>query len=345
MARIHCAISGITFNVDNVPLVLHSSAGYYHPIFALEYKKLYDLYAKHLKGHLTSTDSYLLFLAFLHSTDQVEWKHPASCNPKDKGTIQLVENSIQQLITVIEQTAIIYHPSFKQPSFSVSKDNSKLSQVPNWIAAWEDNVVAFSEGYHNQRLQESLMKVENKLSYYIKSGLSPKDYSFAVAAWAAKAADFPASKREEWCKIIRTCYNSNKMFSTPVTELRAIKEYCEENIEAGSIHFHSLMSTLREGVKRHKEFLGLGKPEDLGYTLLPVDSTKGDIELASILADAPKEAPKRKDYDSQFNFLRAKLRYRVVISARKQQDKKLEADTAPNSTPETMNIKGKDTNL
>lgn len=340
MARIHCAISGIVFHTDNVPLVLPATAGYFHPVFAASNRHLYELYSKHIQGHLTSTDSYLLFLAFLHSTDKIRWEHPATCLPKEKGTIQLVENNIQQLIYVIEASNIISHPSFQQPAFSVTKGNSKLLQVPNWIAAWEDNIIAFKEGYKSQRIQEDLQKLENKLSYYIKSGLSPKDYSFAVASWAAKAADFPTTKREEWCKIIRTCYNSNKMFSTPTAELKAIKEYCEENIEAGSIHFHSLMSILREGVKRHKEFLGLGSPEALGYTLLPVDSTQGDIELAAILAKAPKAPPKREDYDTSLNFLRAQLRYRVVTNTRKQQEKKPDETNSSN-----LNVKGKDTSL
>jgi len=345
MARIHCAISGLVFNVDSVPIVLQANAGYYHPIFALEYKQLYTLYSKHIQGHLTPTDSYLLFLAFLHSTEQVDWKHPASCNPRDKGTVQLVENNIQQLIRVIEQTAIIFHPSFKQPSFAVSKDNALLKQVPNWIAAWEDNVIAFSEGYHTQRLQESLMKVENKLSYYIKSGLSPEQYCFAIANWAAKAADFPATEAEEWKRIIRASYNSSKMFSTPIATLREVKEFCEENIEAGSIHFHSLMSTLRAGVKKHKEHLGLGTPEALGYTLLPANSTAGDVELAAILATSPKAPPERKDYTTRLGFLRAQLRYRVVANARKEAAA-TDTDTGSSSgANETMNIKGKDTSL
>jgi len=312
MAKIQCAISGITFSCDHLPITLLSKDGYFHPIFALPYRKLYGLYSKHCAGHLTSTDSYLLFLAFLHSTDQVSWKVPASCSPRDKKTIALVENNLAQLITVIEQTGVIAIPSFTQPSFIVREDNSKLEVLPNWIAAWRSNIEDFKEGYATQRLQESIQKVENKLSYYLCSGIDPAKYSHAVASWAARAAEFPPTREEAWCKIIRSCFNSAKMFATPIDDIREVKEFCEENIEAGSIHFHALMSTLREGAARHTDFLGLTNPNALGYSLLSVDVTKNSAELEAIIAKAPNEAPKRTDYKDDFSFLRAKLRYKVA---------------------------------
>ena len=315
MAKIHCAISGLAFSCDHGPLTLTFKDGYYHPIFALPYKKLYGLYSKHCSVQLTPTDSYLLFLAFLHSTDQVIWAHPATCNPRDKKTAQLVENNLQQLIRVIESTNIITIPSFKQPSFVVDSGNSKLEQIPNWIAAWNSNIDDFKNGYVAQKTFEDLMKVENKLSYYLKSGINPENYSFAVASWAAKAADFPPHKTEAWCKLIRSCFNSAKMFSTPIAEIREVKEYCEQNIEAGSIHFHALMSTLREGSARHTDFLGLTSPNSLGYTLLSVDSTKNSSEVEAIIAKAPSAPPSRLDYSSDLEFIRAKLRYRVAERA------------------------------
>lgn len=336
MAKIHCAISGLVFSCDHGPLVITRDVGYYHPIFALPYKKLYGLYSKHCSGGLTITDSYLLFLAFLHSTDQITWKVPCSLNPRDKATIALVENNISQLIRVIESTGCISIPSFKQPSFVVDVDNSNLRQITNWIAAWEDNIQDFKDGYANQRTIQDLQKLENKLSYYLKSGINPENYSFAVASWAAKAADFPPHKAEQWCKLIRSCFNSVKMFSTPISEIREVKEYCEENIEAGSIHFHALMSTLREGAARHTDFLGLSTPNTLGYTLLPLDATKNESEVESILTKAPTEEPVRIDYESDVDFIRAKLRYRVAINTARMEAKQkaITPTTKPTPKPE-----------
>ena len=318
MAKINCAISGLTFSCDYGPLTLNHKDGYYHPIFALPYKKLYGLYSKHCAGHLTATDSYLLFLAFLHSTEQVIWESPAACNPRDSSTKSLIENNLAQLIKVIETTNCISIPSFKQPSFVVCATNSNLETVPNWIGAWDRNIEDLKDGYLATKVLQDIVALENKLSYYLKSGLNPENYSFAVANWAAKAADFPAHKEEAWCKIIRSCFNSSKMFSTPISEIREVKEYCEENIEAGSIHYHALMSTLREGTSRHTNFLGLGAVgslESKGYTLLPIDSTKNQTEVEAIIAKAPIDQPVRIDYNSDLEFIKAKLRYRVALNA------------------------------
>ena len=314
MARIHCAISGLHFSCDHGPLVIRAEDGYFHPIFALPYRKLYGLYSKHCAGELTPTDSYLLFLSFLHSVDKIEWKHPATCDPRSTATRVLIENNLSQLIRVIEATGIITIPSFKQPSFVVTRDNSTLASLPNWILAWEKNIQDFEDGYASRETRESLVKLENKLSYYLKSGVDPKDYAFIVANWASKAAVFPPDKVEYWTKLIRSCFNSSKMFSTPIADIREVKEYCEENIEAGSIHFHALMSTLREGAARHTNFLGLESPNSLGYTLLPIDSTKNQTEVEAVIAKAPTEKPVRTDYDSQLAYIRAKLRYRVAMN-------------------------------
>lgn len=311
MAKITCAISGIRFSCDHLPLVLGSNIGYYHPVFALPHKKLYGLYSKHCSGHLTATDSYLLFLAFLHNTGQVEWTVPAACNPTDSRTIALIENNLRQLIEVTELTGAILHPSFEQPSFKVSVDNSSLETVPNWIHAWDTNLELFKRGSAAQKYQEDLQKVENKLSYYIKSGMRQEEYVAQVASWASKAAAFPKEKHEQFTKIIRSCFNSGKMFSIPLPEIKEVKAFCEENIEAGSIHFHTLMEVLREGVSRHTDFLGMN-PVALGYTLLDADTSVNDEKIAQIIAAAPTDTPVRGDYGSNLEYIRAKLRYKTA---------------------------------
>jgi len=311
MSNINCAISGITFSCEHLPITITKGEGYFHPIFALPQKKLLPLFSEHCMGHLTHTDSYLLFLAYLHSTEQVTWRQPASCSPADPATIKLIENNLRQLIEVIELTNIILLPSFTQPSFVVDSDNSLLQQVPNWILAWDKNIADFKDGNRAIRFQESVKKLENKLSYHILSGEQPKNFSHIIASWADKAAGFPLDRSEQWQRVIRSCFNSEKMFSTPLPLLKEIKAYCEENLEVGSIHFHTLYATLKEGISRHTDFLGLSS-EALGYTLLPSDCSKGEAEIEVIKALATEEAPRRIDYSSDVDFLRAKLRYAVA---------------------------------
>lgn len=314
MAKIHCAISGITFNCDHLPIALSNTAGYFHPVFALPYKRLLGLYSKHCQGHLTSTDSYLLFCAFLHSTGQVNWEQPASCNPASHQTTKLVENNISQLIRVIEVTNTITIPSFSQPSFTVASDNSALLQVPNWIKAWKANIQEFRDGYRQATLDKRIEEVEKKLTYLIISPNATHSYVSVIADWAAKTAEFPKDKIEGWKKTIRACFNSEKMFSTPLAELREIKTFCENNIEPGSIHFHKLYEVLQEGIARHTDFLGM-RPEALGYSLLPIDATAQDAELESIIMQAPISEPTRLEYPDYTDYIKAKLRYRLATRA------------------------------
>lgn len=316
MTRVTCAISGIRFECSYFEtLAIPHTEGYFHPIFAAPYKQLHRFYTAHTKGQLTSNDSYLLFIAFLHSSDAITWKYPAACNPNDIRTKRLVEANIHQLITVLEKSACIRYPAFKQPCYNVTLANSDLESVPAWIAAWEANIEHFLYGRHLQCDVEKLQKVENRLSRLILSGEKPERYSHIIAEWADKSAEFPPNEAEEWKRIIRSSYSTNKMFATPIAILREIKDYCECNIEAGSIHFHSLQLVLKEGISRHVNYLGATNTSDLGYTLLPIDITKADKNTAEIIAladKAPDKEPVEADYSSSVDFLRARLAYRVA---------------------------------
>lgn len=314
MAKLKCAISGLSVSVQHVPIVCQESIGYYHPIFALPRKRLYGLYSKHCSEQLTPTDSYLLFLALLHSTDQVTWAAPASRDPVTATTATLIANNIAQLITVIEETDCISHPSFSQPKLVVSTSNSSLRDIHSYIEAWHTNVSRFRSGYREAELENRLQILENKLSHCILSGLSEERYIHVVANWAAKAAGFPEDKHEEYKKIIRTCFNSTKMFNTPLAELKTIKSFCEENIEPGSIHFHKLMEVLREGITRHTNYLGM-TPEVLGYRLIPIDTSKQELAIEVIRSSAPKYTPARESYPDTISFIRAKLAFTVATAA------------------------------
>lgn len=328
MAKITCAISGITFSVDQfstgkgVSLHIAHTEGYFHPIFAADHRDLHSLYSAHCLGKLTPTDSYLLFLAFLHSSGKIVWKHPATLDPARPTTRRMIECNIRQLLAVIAKTEAILHPHFSQPEFKVSHTNSDLSQISSYIAAWEDNIEYFNTYRADLREKDELQKVENYLSTLILSGEDTAKHAHVVADWAAIAADFPAHKREEYKRVIRTCFNITKMFNTPIALLKEIKEYCECNIEAGSIHFHTLSKVLKKGISCHIDYLG-GSSLALGYTILPTIASSEDLEsivaneiaIKKVIAKAPSKIPVATDYPNKLEFLRAKLAYRVSASA------------------------------
>ena len=343
MARVTCAISGIHFDVSYLETThIPHSVGYYHPVFTIPITKLYQLYYQHTRNNLSPTDSYLLFCAFLHNTKQVDWQHPASLNPHEARTKKLIQNNLAQLIKVTEKTSIIQHPSFTQPSFVVSYDNCQLDQIGNWIIAWEENLILFNTKLADQYTRKSLQEIENRLSAMVDTGVPLDKLAGIVADWASQAAEFPHDKDDLYKKVIRSCFNSTKMFNTPLATIKEVKEFCECNIQAGSVHFHTLCEILKEGIHRHVDYLG-GSPLALGYTLLPVSGTpssraelevKNQAELLAIAAGAPLEPPVVSEYPDSLSFLKAKLAYRVALQVTKQ----LAAETEPDPVPKPKEI-------
>ena len=243
------------------------------------------------------------------------------------------------------------HPSFKQPAFSVNIDNSKLLQIPNWIHAWETNIADFHRGISYQKLQEDIVKLENKLTYCIKSAIPEERYIHLVADWADKIAEFPVAKKEEWKAIIRKSYSDSKMFHTPLATLREIKDYCTENIEHGSIFSHTLMKTLSVAIEKHSSYLGIEPIDILGYAIIPDKPTKYETELELIKATAPKTEPQKSEYKTNAEYIRAKLKYRsVMLSNNSALELELETKTGIKIEKKTesttnLNITGKETKL
>ena len=324
MANVTCAISGLEYKVPHVPVTL-ANRETAHPIFYLPQKKLLGIYSRYHKGHLTPTDSYLLFLALIHSTDSVAFTETITLKPAHVDTQKLIANNIKQLVDVIWQTDAIEHPSFKQPSYIIRPDTADLSCISGWIAAWKQNIYDFKYSRASEAEYEKLTKLENKLSYIMRVGLHDANLSNAVANWADMAAAFPLAKRELYKATIRKCFNCKVMFSTPKELLIEIKEYCEENIEAGSEHFHVLMETLKEGYRNHMDYLGTiptlesltSIPSDSisSYTLHSIDESVEETNIKAAIAKAPATEPVRHNYSDPVAYVRDKLRFRVAAAA------------------------------
>lgn len=314
MSKVICGISNIPFTCEHVPMTL-SHRELNHPIFYLSQRKLLGLASKYHKGELSNVDSYLLFLALLDSTDSVRWNVQAVCT---SSTESIIASNIHELLAVIHATNAIRHPKFKQPKYVVTGATADLSNIQLWIRAWRANITEFKDRSASVDDMQALVVAEKKLSYLLLSAEElqgkPK-LAAAVASWASKIGAFPRAKDEAWQRIIRQCYNLSAMFSTPKEELLELKEYCEENIEAGSIHFHCLLTTLRTGIANHNDFLGLpafstGTKGD--FTLLSSDNSKKEAAVLAVIHSAPKDKPVRGDYDTLAKFIKASLAYRAA---------------------------------
>jgi len=323
MANIICGISGVPFKTPHIPMTLHKRE-MNHPIFYLPQKRLLGIYSLYLKGQLTDIDSYLLFVALLKSTDNVTF---SVITQVSTSTERIIASNIRQLVEVIWETNAILHPSFKQPSFYISQHTANLDNIKMWIVSWRKNIEEFKSGIDSRSSAKKLLETEKRLERLILSPDITGDLKLlsAVANWASLAADFPIAKMDDWKLLIRKCYNMQSMFNTPKKDLIELKEYCEENIEAGSLYYHNLMKVLRTGIANHNDFLGLGyltsdpadKSSSYNYTLLdtPENEAKGEAAILAIIASAPTSEPIKNEYKTLTEFLKAKLAYRAAQEA------------------------------
>lgn len=321
MSKITCAISGITYQCEHVPLVLIDRECA-HPIFYTSQVRLLRLYKKYTSNHLTPTDSYLLFLAILHSTDNISFATACTLDPSAAQTTQIIASNIHQLIDVIWQTNAIVHPSFKQPSYIIRASNSDLKNIHNWIKAWKRNIELFKIGEATAREAEQLTKIENKLLLIIRRGIDDITLSSCVAEWASKAAAFPPEHNTLWKKTIRSCFNPKIMFNTPRALIQEIKNYCEDNILIGSSHFHTLTQVLKEGYKNHIDYLGNATLESMGslsssattFTLCKGEESTEEANLNYAVEEAPTSSPVRNNYSSLTEFIKARSKYMLATS-------------------------------
>ena len=135
MARIVCSKSGVRFNCEHMPTTL-SSSSYTHPIFHVPQKRLIALAGQWAAQKLTTTESYLLYLALLDSTELIQWRTQASYH---KGMDAIVSSNMEALLSIISKINLIKHPSFALPSFSINPSTHLLENSYHWIQAWVEN--------------------------------------------------------------------------------------------------------------------------------------------------------------------------------------------------------------
>lgn len=302
MATLKCPISGIRYHCPHIPVVMEHP----HPIFTLPPKTLDRLFCSYIQDKLAPTESYLLLVAYLKSTGAVDFRSPVTLDPTAKLTQKLIATNLVQLMEVTEKTNAIVHPSFSQPRYVVSETNSNLKNLPAYIEAWENNIKSFGESYRQEKLEQALGNIERKLQYLINSG-DDRLTAMKLAEWADMCADFPIAKKEYYKKIIRSCFNQDKMFSIPLRDLEELRDECLAEIPAGSIYMHKLIEIISHGISLNRGFLG--------YTLLEDNSTELDI----IVAKAPTDIPISTEFSSKAEYLKAKLSYN--IAAKRMEDK------------------------
>jgi hypothetical protein len=326
MARIVCKYSGVIFNCEHMPMGL-SQSEYHHPLFSVPKKKLLTLTRDWAANKLSPTESYLLYLSLLHSTDLIIWRAAARYTDK---TQQIIHNNMEHLIQIIGKIDLIKHPSFVLPKMAITYDTGDLSTSFYWIQSWNANYKEFMEDFlDSHRREEIKHKVERRemtLERFIKNPQADiQVIADNLAKWATVAGDFPdymvqdsRSKSkvplsEYWQDIISACAKSESIWHYKRADIEELIEHCEENIPHGSIYSHHLMKILRMGLIKHKDYTLFGDVDLAGKTtsfkLLDANASAEDANLAAAIQAAPDSEPRRDQYTKLSDFIRAKLNW------------------------------------
>lgn len=321
--KILCRLSGVEFVVEHFPGTFHSREAN-HPIFQLEQKRLLSYLGKWSGGELTTTDSYLLFLALLNSTELVHFRTPVYRTPQ---TDSLIAQNMESLARSIIKMNAVRSAEKTFPSYVISPDTRELTNVKYWIENWISGYDDWRSGYKSAHDSAKLIRREQALERLIKNPHKRvQEYAGQLADWASIAGEFPQysvkspfsgleiSLSEYWQQLIVRCTRSEQLFSIHRPDLEELLEHCEDKVSAGSIYAFNLFKVLRAAMEKQRNFLGLGD-QDLGkttYTLLDQSSSVEDANIKMMIDSAPTEKPRRDQYPKLFDFMRANARWEMA---------------------------------
>lgn len=321
--KILCAYSGIEFTCEHFPASLFSREAC-HPIFHLPQKRLISFLGKWGANELTPTDSYLLFLAVLRSSDLVDFRLPVI---RTERTDSIVAQNMEALIKTTIRLNTVINPSVLFPHFVISADTRNLDNVQYWIQNWKDSYQDFIDGKGKDYDDRKLAHREAALERMIKNPYkSIQETARSVADWASSAGEFPTFQTvnrfteqrctlsDYWKQIIITAGNDDKIYSINRQDLEELLEHCESTISYGSIFSSALFKLLRHALEKQKNFLGLGNLGE-SFTILGQDNVQ-DANLRVIIDSAPTELPKKEDFPAtpagKFAYMKAKMQYDML---------------------------------
>jgi len=319
--KILCKYSGLEFQVQHFPFSLHSRECA-HPVFSIPQLKLITVLAKKYPAELHPTDSYLGFLALLHSTGRFDWRVPCIYTPQMDS---IIAHNMESLIRIIGITSAITHPAFQIPAFVITPETRSLTTINHWIEICYQCYQQFQDGNKKAQLHDRIVRREQAMERIIKDpAKNPANYANQLAEWAALAGEFPTGTvpvdgkqlalSEYWKSMIRKAARGEAVFSLNDTDLVELIEHCEDVIPHGSIYAHALMKVLREAQDRKKNFLGLGDL-DIRTSTYRILSDTDSVENANIMAmidSAPVERPVASNYPSKIAYLRAEYKWKAA---------------------------------
>lgn len=321
--KVLCSISGIEFTVEHFPAYL-TSREVAHPIFSLPQKKLISYLGKWASSELTPTDSYLLFLAILNSSNLVEFRVPAARNP---NTDAIIAQNMEHLAKVVSKLNAVTSPAAVFPRYAIGPETKFLTNIKHWIENWNDSWQDFQDGYSRELNNRKLITREQALERLIKNPHLPvSTYASKIADWASVAGDFPeyltispftglkVSMSDYWKDIIQKCTREESIFAVPQVDIQDLLDHCETNISIGTIYSNALFKVLRHAIERQRNFLGLGDMDLTRgkYQILSADDTTESANIKAMIDSAPDHEPTPESYPNKIAYLKAKLRWQMA---------------------------------
>lgn len=353
MAKILCGISGIEFSVPHIPMSLTSRESH-HPIFDIPPQRLLTLLPRWLEQELSDTENYLLYLAVFKSTNLMDFRVPACAAKHTSAMIAMNMAPLAAIVeTILDSSEARKQEILRLPTFVITADTKDLSDSPEWIKIWVQCYADYANHYRTATALEKMQRKETILERHIKD--KTKDistYAHQLANWAAQAGAFPdfdagldksimngakISLSTYWQYIIKCCAKTEAIWEIPDADLTELIEHCEEHIDHGSIYSHTLMSLLRAGAERKKNFLDLGDI-DIGangttFRILDGSASIEDANKLAAIDSAPLIEPKESFYPNKLAFIKAKLNWKLAQDYKNQRavaDKIAEINTEHN---------------
>lgn len=328
--KILCSLSGLEFNCDYFPGTFYSREAT-HPIFHIPQAKLLNYLGKWGAGELTHTDSYLLILALLNSSDLVDFRTAVY---KTEQTDSIVAQNMEPLARILIHMNTVRDTSLIFPRFVISPETRNLATLKSWIETWQECYADFVSGYTSAHDSQKLIARENALEKLIKSQHKTIDsYSGQLGEWAALAGKFPlgsipnpftrqqSTLADYWKTLINKCSKGEAMYGIPKQDIEELLEHCETEIDAGSIYSNALFKVLRNALAKQGEFLGLGVLDmsKVTYQLLTEDTSAEAANMRRVIDNAPASAPTKESYPTKFAYFQAKLRWDMAQQLKKAQ--------------------------
>lgn len=335
MAKVLCSLSGIEFDVTHFNIYLQSRESH-HPIFNLSAPALISLAPKWINQEFSNTENYLYYLSLFKSTGLMEFRVPAMITADIFPIIaQNMHHLIQMVEKLIDASDARKQEILSLPTFVITPDTKDLLDSPEWIKIWHHNYKEYLDSYKSATLAQKINHKESILERHIKD--RTKDislYAHQLASWAALAGKFPTwdvdvsdipalktstvTMSEYWQYIIKACARTEAIWEVPHVDLEDLVEHCEMNIEHGSIYAHTLMSLLRSGKDKKKDFIDLGdidiSSKGTTFRILDSNASVEDANKQAMIDSAPIEMPVESKYPNKAAFLVAKAKYRMAMA-------------------------------